>query len=115
MRSLRLILVPVVVALCFLSVPGMASAGEPSVEDALSKWHSGQRIRVILMSGEKLMGNLGEIHANSFVMLPDKRGLANRELRFDEVRSVEKKWTKTAKWIMGLGIYFGLVGIGVLT
>ena len=112
MRSLSLSLIPVVI-LCFLPAAGVAAPSKlPSIEGSLSKWHSGQRMQVALKSGGKLMGNLGEVHADSFVLLPDKRAGASRDLRFDEVRSVQKKWAKSTKWIMSFAIYFGLVGLG---
>jgi hypothetical protein len=91
-----------------------SSAADLSVKESLKSWKPGQRIQVKLTSGGRAMGNLGEVHSDTFTLLPDKRSAASRELRFDDVQSAEKKWTKTTKWFTGLAIYGVLVGLGAI-
>jgi hypothetical protein len=84
-----------------------------SVSVSLAKWHAGQRIEVNLINGEKLVGHLGAIESDRFVLEPDKHSGAQRTLRFDEVRTVSKKMTATKKWVIAGAIYapFAIMGL----
>lgn len=94
----------------FLMQPVCRSAEGISV--ALAKWHPGQRMEVTLNSGEKLVGRLGAVQSDQFVLQPDKRSRAQRTLRFDDVSKVSKKMTVATKWTIAGAIYGGLVLMG---
>lgn len=85
-----------------------------SVSVSLAKWRAGQRIEVSLNDGGKLIGHLGAIESDRFVLEPDKHSGAQRTLRFDEVRAVSKKMTATKKWAIAGAIYGVLVIMGLI-
>ena len=69
-------------------------------------------MEVTLNSGEKLVGRLGAVQSDQFVLQPDKRSRAQRTLRFDDVSKVSKKMTVATKWTIAGAIYGGLVLMG---
>lgn len=77
-----------------LRVPSTAS---DAVRDSVSKRKPGSRIELVLSSDEKVTGRLGGVQPNGFTLKSDKRGGADRELRFDEVRSAKAKMTTARK------------------
>ena len=85
-----------------------------SVEESLRKLEQGRRIAVTLNNGEKLVGHVGAIQSDSFVFEPDNKHGTARELAFNVVRSVKPAMTKTTKWMIGLGIWGALTGLGAL-
>lgn len=86
-----------------------------SVSVSLAKWHAGQRIEVNLINGEKLVGHLGAIESDRFVLEPDKHSGAQPTLRFDKVHAVSMKMTATKKWVIAGAIYVVLTIMGSLT
>jgi hypothetical protein len=87
----------------FLAIGAAGVAG--NVPKSLAKWSAGKRIQVTLNSGGKLVGHLGTVESDRFVLAPDKLGGTQRVLRFDEVRSVRGKMTTTRKWVIA-GLVF---------
>ncbi len=86
-----------------------------SIEESLRKWQPGRRIEVTMNDGQKLVGHLGEIQSDRFILEPDNKHGTSRELTFDGIRSVKIKMTKTTKWLIGLAIWAALTGLGALT
>ena len=95
--------------MCLLAL-GVSGAAA-NVPESLAKWHPGKRIEVRLNSGAKLIGHLGTVESDRFVLAPDKLGGTQRVLRFDEVRSVRAKMTTTRKWVIA-GLVFLAYDIG---
>lgn len=97
-----------------LLIHGASSAAE-SVQESLSKLSTGKRIEVILNTGGKLIGHLGAVRSDSFVLEPDKRdGTLQRELQFKDIRSVKTKMTTGRKWAIAGGVYAGLLAMGLV-
>lgn len=91
-----------------MAVPSVAG----NVPESLAKWSAGKRIQVTLNSGVKLVGHLGAVEPDRFVLAPDKLGGMQRVLRFDEVRSVKAKMTTTRKWAIA-GLVFVAYNVGM--
>ena len=84
------------------------------VQQSVHKWKPGQRIEVTLTTGDKLVGRLGAVQSDGFALEPDRGKGANRELRFDTVRSIHTKMTRGKKWAIAGGVYAGLVVMGLI-
>jgi hypothetical protein len=95
----------------FLLVIEVSSAAA-NVPESLAKWSAGKRIEVKLNSGGKLVGHLGSVESDGFVLAPDKLGGPQRVLRFDEVRSIKAKMTVTRKCVIA-GLVFVAVDVGM--
>ena len=85
-----------------------------SVRESLAKWSAGKRIEVILKGGDKLVGRLGAVEFDHFVLEPDRKAGTQRVLRFEEVRSVRTKMTTAQKWEIAGGVYAVLLVIGLV-
>ena len=101
----------VLLALVLLRMPSYAS---DSAQDSISKLAPGRRIEVLLNTQEKVVGRLGVVQPDRFILKPEKRGGADRELRFDEDRSVKTKMTTARKWTIAGGVYGALVVLGLI-
>jgi hypothetical protein len=75
----------------------------------IEKWGTGRRIQVVLVTGGALTGRIGSIQPEGFILAPDKRGGASRELKYAELRSAATKMTVGTKWLIAAAAY------GVLT
>lgn len=89
-----------------------SQADARTVAEQVSRFHPGQRIQVAFANGDKVMGHLGQLSAEGFDFTPETRGSPARLVRYEEVKSVRAKWTKTAKWALGFGIWAGLALLG---
>ena len=103
-RKLLLIIV-------LVRLPSFAS---DSVQDSISKLTPGRRIEVLLNSQERVVGRLGVVQPDRFMLTSEKRGGSDREVRFDEVRSVKTKMTTARKWTIAGGVYGALVVLGLI-
>jgi hypothetical protein len=99
-RSLKGIFALVIVL--FVHGVCLASGDVPA---SLSKWSTGKRIEVTLKTDEKVVGHLGAVDADGFVLEPDKRMGAKRVFQFTDVRSVRGKMTTARKWAIAGGVY----------
>ena len=90
------------------------SSASGAVRESLAKWSAGKRIEVILNGGDKMVGRLGAVELDRFVLEPDRRAGTQRVLRFQEVRSVRAKMTTAQKWEIAGGVYAVLLVIGLV-
>lgn len=103
----------VIAAALFLLAEGVLSA--TTVEKSLSKWHTGQRIEVVSNSGEKLVGRLGVVEADQFVLNPDNNAGVRRVIKIADVRSVKTKLTLKEKWLIAALVYVGVTVLQACT
>lgn len=103
----------IVISLMFLMGTGVCNA-VGDVSKSLAKWSAGKRIEVSLTKGDKLIGRLGAVESDSFVLEPDNRKGTRQVIRFEEVRSVSSKMTTGRKWAIAGGVYAVLVAIGLV-
>ena len=75
-----------------------------NLPESLAKWSAGKRIEVTLNGGDRLIGHLGTVESDRFVLAPDKLGGTQRVLRFEEVRSARGKMTTARKWAIAGGV-----------
>lgn len=94
-----------------LRLPLIAS---DTAQTSISKLTPGRRIEVVLNTDEKVVGRLGVVQPDRFVLKSEKRGGADREFRFDEARSVKTKMTTARKWTIAGAIYGALVVMGLI-
>jgi hypothetical protein len=97
----------------FLMGAGVCNASG-DVSESLAKWSPGKRIEVNLNKGDKLIGRLGTVESDRFVLEPDNRKGARHVLRFEEVRSVSAKMTTGRKWAIAGGVYAVLIALGLV-
>lgn len=102
------------VVLLVLLVGGVRLRASDEVRDAISRWGSGRRVEVVLKSGETITGRLGAVQQERFTLRVEGAGGSERELRFDEVRSVKLRMTRGRKWTIAGGVYAALVLLGII-
>ena len=96
---------------CALAV----SAKPLTVEASLAKKHAGQRIEVeVIKTKAFVVGHLGPVQAESFVLISEDRKKTERVFRFDEVRSVRPKMEASKKWAIGLLVFGVFMGLGAI-
>ena len=81
--------------------------------EELRSLRTGQRIEVTLNSGERLLGNLGSVNQDRFVLLPERKDGTVREMQYSQVERVRTKMTRTTKWTIAGLIYAGLLALGL--
>lgn len=105
-----------IVLLCCLVVIIPMTSPAATLTEQLEKWGEGKRIQVVCTNGDKIIGRLGNVAPDGFILNPDKKGAGlPREIRFAEVRSVKSKWTTGEKWLLGGLIYVGLTILSAVT
>lgn len=87
---------------------------EGTVSELLNTLPPGKRIEVVMRNGEKVIGNRGALGPAGFVLEPDSKGAARRELTYAEVATVRPKMTRKGKIGIGVGIYLVLAVIGLV-
>jgi hypothetical protein len=100
------------VVIALLSVSLLKAA--PDVAETVRSLKPGRRIELVLQNHDKVIGNIGAVHENDFVLEPDHAGQVSREVRYADIRSVRTKKTRTEKWLIAGGIYAALTIIGLL-
>lgn len=97
-------------------VPTAKSTAESTkVQKSVNGLQTGRRIQVTLVGGRKMIGHLGNVEADRFVLEPDASWGTPRVLRYDEVRSVRTKMTRTRQWLLVGGIVWAcLTAMGAM-
>ena len=91
-----------VVALFALTSIG-AAAGL-TVPEQLEKWHQGRRLAVVMKTGDTIIGRLGPVKKESFLLVSEERGHADRLVRIGEIQSVKTKMATSTKIAIGIVI-----------
>ncbi len=85
-----------------------------TVRESVAKWKQNRRIEVVLNTGDNLIGRLGPVQPDRFLLKLEKRGAGERELNFDEVRSAKTKMTTARKWAIAAEVYAVLLVVGLI-
>lgn len=70
-----------------------------------------RRIEVRMTSGVVLVGRVGTVRSDSFVLGPDHKAGTAQEIEYKDVRDVKIRSTGTEKWIIGITIFLALAGL----
>ena len=102
-------LVTLLIAVILLVIPAIAA---DDVRDSVLKWHPGKRVQVTLKNDDRMIGRLGDLQTDGFVLRAEDKAQTPRTLRFDEVRSIHSKMTTGKKWAIAGLIYLGATVAG---
>ena len=87
----------------------ICASAAPTVPEQLEKWQQGRRIEVVLKTGDTIVGRLGPLQKEGFLLVSEKRGQAERLVRFDEIQSVTTKMATSTKVAIAIIIWAPLV------
>ena len=112
MRYVTLYLSRVLLILAVFSINPVRAASVDA--ETVRSIKPGQRIEVVLQNGDRLIGKLGAISQDYFVLGPDRPRQPSRELRYSEVQQIRTKMTRANKWAIAGAVYVGLTIIGFI-
>lgn len=64
-----------------------------------------------MTSGVVLVGRVGTVRSDSFVLGADHKGGVAQEVEYKDVRDVKIRSTVTEKWIIGITIFLAFAGL----
>jgi hypothetical protein len=101
------------VAIALICVASLLPAGDPPPPLAgyIKTLPKGRRIEVRMTSGVVLVGRVGAVRSDSFVLGPDHKGGVAQEVEYKDVRDVKIRSTVTEKWIIGITIFLVFAGL----
>ena len=83
------------------------SARPADVRQSIGKWKQGQRLEAVLIKKERLMGKLGAVDGDGFVLVLEDKQRTPHMLHFNEVKRVSSKFTEGDRMIV-FGVVVGL-------
>lgn len=99
--------------IALVCVASLLPAGDPPPPLAgyIKTLPKGRRIEVRMTSGVVLVGRVGAVRSDSFVLGADHKGGVAQEVEYKDVRDVKIRSTVTEKWIIGITIFLALAGL----
>ena len=82
----------------------ICGSGALTVPEQLEKWQRGRRVAVVLKTGDTIIGRLGPVQKEAFLLVSEERGHADRLIRLDEIQSVKTKMATSTKVAIGIAI-----------
>ncbi len=92
-------------AIALFALFSMCGSAESTVPERLEKLQQGRRMTVLLNTGDTLVGGLGPLQKEAFLLVSEQRGHADRLVRFDEIKSVKTKMATSTKWAVGIAVW----------
>ncbi len=92
-----------------LAVFSLCVSAAPTVPEQVQKWPLGRRLSIVLKTGDNIVGRLGPVQTEGFVLISENRAHSERFFRFDEVQSAKTKMTTAHKWGIATAIYAPLL------
>lgn len=86
------------------ALASICASGAPSVPEQLAKWQQGRRLAVVLKAGDTIIGRLGAVQKDAFLLVSEERGHADRLVRLDEIQAVTTKKATSTKVAIGIVI-----------
>ena len=95
-------------AFALLLIFTVTLSARPDVRQTIGKWKQGQRLEAVLITKERVMGKLGAVDGDGFVLVLEDERHTPRTLQFNEVKQVSSKFTNGDRMIV-FGLVFGLL------
>ena len=99
--------------IALVCIASLLPAGDPPPPLAgyIKTLPKGRRIEVRMTSGVVLIGRVGTVRSDSFVLGPDHKAGTAQEIEYKDLRDVKIRSTGTEKWIIGITIFLALAGL----